>query len=435
VAGEPAFDEAVTGHNTALRHRPDAVVCVADADDVAATLRFARRRQLTVQAQSTGHGPPGITHGGLLIRTGALDAIDVDPQRRLAHVGAGVTWGRLVAACGAHGLAPLGMASVASVGVAGYLLGGGMGPLGRRDGFGADHVVALDVIDADGNARTVDADHDADLFWALRGGRFAPAVVTAFTLELDDAPLLVAASATYERPDVPAGLAAYAQWQADLPEAISSVATMFRFPDLPVLPEALRGRRFLQVDVLAADDEAAGRAAFERLCAAAPPATRVVSVTDPAGWVKAQPPVPPGPTWNRGGLLDRFDEDVAARLVGAVGPDTEAPWNIVEIRPFGGAFARPPAQDNAVGGRSAGVLLSVVAGTPAGSDGLPAAHGELVAALGDRLGPGVNVNFHGMDDPQHPISGAWPVATSARLRAILNHHDPTGVFPRPATGW
>src|SRR4051794_6359382 len=183
-AGDGGFDDAVRGHNTALRHQPDAVVRAADEDDVAAAVRFARQRQLPVQAQSTGHGPPRVTRGGLLLLTRALDRIEVDPERRggrggaggggggpgggrapperrVARVGAGAVWGDLVAACAAYELAPLGMASVASVGVAGYLLGGGMGPLGRREGFGADHVVAIDVVDADGQARTVDADRDA----------------------------------------------------------------------------------------------------------------------------------------------------------------------------------------------------------------------------------------------------------------------------------
>ena len=435
AAGDDGFDDLVRGHNTALRHEPDVVVRAADAADVAATVRYAARRRLRVQVQSTGHGPPALARGGVLLLTRALDDIDVDLAARTVHVGAGATWGELVAACGEHGLAPLGLASVASVGVAGYLLGGGMGPLGRRDGFGADHVLAVEVVDARGQARTVDAENEPDLFWALRGGRMAPVIVTAFTLRLGRAPELFTASATYEVPDAPDALAAFAAWQPSLAETMSSAASLLRFPDLPVLPEQLRGRRFLQIDFLAADDIEAGRAAVERLTDRRPPATRSADVTDPAGWMKALPPVPPGPSWQRGLLLDRLDEDVAAALIRTAGLESGAPWNIVELRPFGGALGRPPASDNAVGGRSDSVLVNLVAGTPAGSAGLPEAAAELAAALGDRVKPGLSVNFHGTDGPQNPLRNAWPAGTVDRLRAVADRYDPDGVFPRPTTGW
>jgi FAD/FMN-containing dehydrogenase len=59
-------------------------------------------------------------------------------------VGAGATWAQAVTAtAAAHGLAPL-CASSTAVGVAGYTLGGGMGPLGRRHGFAAAVQQAVD---------------------------------------------------------------------------------------------------------------------------------------------------------------------------------------------------------------------------------------------------------------------------------------------------
>jgi len=423
------FATAVPGHNPAVAHSPDLVVRAADADDVAATIAYARRHGLTVQAQSSGHGPARLVRGGVLLLTRALDGIEVDAEARTVRVGAGATWGELVTACGAHGLAPLGMASVASVGVAGYLLGGGMGPLGRRDGFGADHVVGLDVIDVDGHPRHVDEQHDPELFWALRGGRLAPVIVTAFELRLEPAPEIFTATVKYDRADAAGGLAAYAAWQRELPESTGSVATLFRFPDLPVLPEEIRGQRFLQIDVLGTDVPA-GRAALERLVAAAAPAAVDERVTDPAGWMQAQPPVPSSPTWNRGAMLRSLEPDVVAAVVAGAGLESDAPWNIVELRPLGGALSRPPRVPNAVGGRSDGVVLGLVAAAPNGPGELPAQHDELLAGLARWVVPGINVNFYGLAGPTRPLRDSWPPETYERLRALAAERDPEGVFPR-----
>ena len=56
------------------------------------------------------------------------------------------------------------------VSVAGYSLGGGVGWYARKLGLSTNSVTALEVVTADGQLRRVDADHGADLFWALRGG-------------------------------------------------------------------------------------------------------------------------------------------------------------------------------------------------------------------------------------------------------------------------
>lgn len=56
-----------------------------------------------------------------------------------------------------------------SVGVAGWTSGGGHGPLTAKFGMGADQVLEMQVVTADGCLRKINADSDADLFWALRG--------------------------------------------------------------------------------------------------------------------------------------------------------------------------------------------------------------------------------------------------------------------------
>ena len=76
-----------------------------------------------------------------------------------------------------HGSSP-------SVGVIGYLLGGGLSFYGRRHGLAVNHVRALEVVTPDGVRRHVDAEHNRELFYALRGGGGGYAIVTAVEIGL-----------------------------------------------------------------------------------------------------------------------------------------------------------------------------------------------------------------------------------------------------------
>ncbi len=82
-----------------------------------------------------------------------------------------------------HGLAPL-VGSSPDVGIVGYTLGGGVGYLGRKHGLATNSVTAIELVTADGDHIRTDADHEPDLFWALRGGGGNFGVVTAMEFEL-----------------------------------------------------------------------------------------------------------------------------------------------------------------------------------------------------------------------------------------------------------
>ena len=53
-------------------------------------------------------------------------------------------------------------------------------------------MLAIEIVTADGRLRRVDADHDPDLFWALRGGGGSFGVVTAMEIALYPVPELYA---------------------------------------------------------------------------------------------------------------------------------------------------------------------------------------------------------------------------------------------------
>jgi FAD/FMN-containing dehydrogenase len=160
------------------------IVQAAGAADVRAAVRTARTRGLRVAVRATGHGTfaePG--PDTLLIDTSGMRSVSIDPDRRAARVGAGATWGDVIAAAEPYGLAPL-SGTNPTVGVTGFTLGGGHGFLSRKYGLAADNLVSAELVTADGELLTARADRRSGLFWALRGAGGNFGVATALEVRL-----------------------------------------------------------------------------------------------------------------------------------------------------------------------------------------------------------------------------------------------------------
>lgn len=63
-----------------------------------------------------------------------------------------------------------------SVGVAGYLGGGGHSALSPTFGLGADNVLEVEIISPSGEFLTLNECQNQDLFWAVRGVRQSPSL-------------------------------------------------------------------------------------------------------------------------------------------------------------------------------------------------------------------------------------------------------------------
>ena len=170
--------------------RPLAVLSVAGAKDVATAFAFAQDHGLRVAIRSGGHSYPGWSAGD-----GAL-VVDVRPLHRVslsgttATVGAGASLVQVYDGLGTRGRGIAG-GSCPTVGIAGLTQGGGVGVLTRAHGLTCDAVTAMRVVLADGRIVTTTADHEPDLFWALRGGGGGHlGVVTSFTMRTFAAPTI-----------------------------------------------------------------------------------------------------------------------------------------------------------------------------------------------------------------------------------------------------
>jgi FAD/FMN-containing dehydrogenase len=198
---------------------PQAVVLCKSASDVAETVALAVRSGLPTATRSGGH-----CFAGWSSSTGIV--MDVTPMRsvtvsgEVATIGAGARLGDVYDSLNEHDRTiPAG--SCPSVGIAGLTLGGGLGILGRKYGLTSDHLLAAQIVLADGCIVDCDKDHDQELFWALRGagsGNFG--VVTSLTFRTHRALSATNFHLTWSHTRAAGAIAAWQAWAPAAPDEL-----------------------------------------------------------------------------------------------------------------------------------------------------------------------------------------------------------------------
>lgn len=437
VRGSEGLAAEVTGQNLSIVHDPDLVVGAANEDDVTEAVRFAADHALTVHVQSTGHGTHAAHDSGLLLTTTRLTGVTISPQARTASIGAGARWADVVAAAAPHGLAPI-TGSSTGVGVVGFLLGGGLGPLARSHGVGSDWLREVRIVTADAVARTASATEEPELFWAIRGGKSGFGVVTRVVLELAPVAELYAGSLWFDAPHVGTALHAWSAWTETAPENVTTSAALMRMPPLEILPETLRGRDLLTIRFALPGSQEEGEHLAAPLRDAAPvhlddlgpmPLTDVAQIHND--------PDDPSPIqgWSHGYALADIDEDLIERTLEAFGPTSQSPFLFAEFRHVGAAAARDVVGGSAVGGRSGHFLLSLlgISSQPM-TDEFASYAGAFTASVAEAILPETTINFAGDTDDEDVYARAWSPETVDRLARVRERYDPTGLFPSGAQG-
>ncbi|WP_157254005.1 FAD-binding oxidoreductase [Nonomuraea typhae] len=412
LPGDEEFEQARKPWNVAVDQPVAAVVEAADAGDVEALVRQAKKDGLTIAAQPSGHGATGDTGGAILLRTAALDAVEIRPEERLARVGAGARWGQVQAAAGEHGLTGL-AGSMPLVSVTGYTLGGGLSWFSRKYGYAAERVRAFDVVDADGVARRVSADSDPDLFFALRGGGGDFALVTAVEFELFPEPLLYGGTITWPGHLAPEVFAAFREITSAAPRELSLWAARVQFPGAPPMvgiSAAYLGSADEGRDLLAGLDAIGGALSDSRGALA----------TADLGVITNEP-TDPSPGASRGELLSELD-DKATEILLAEPID---PLIAVQVRHLGGALADPATAASGTVAEPYLVYMLGLAITPEMAQGARDKQARLAQALGGYVSGRKPYTFLSASDT---AAAAFPAQTLDRLREIKRARDPQGVF-------
>ncbi len=107
-------------------------------------------------------------------------------------------------------------------GVVGLTLGGGLGVGMRTFGLSCDNVRSIEIVTADGEARTASRDEDPDLFWAARDGGRGLGVVTSFTFNLHPlGPEVATSLVLYPHEDAEAVLRAWRDYATQAPITVA----------------------------------------------------------------------------------------------------------------------------------------------------------------------------------------------------------------------
>jgi UDP-N-acetylenolpyruvoylglucosamine reductase len=425
--GSDGYETERLAYNLLLDQAPGAIVAPRGVADVVDAVGYAKAEGLRVSAQRTGHtaDPLGDLSGALLLRTEHLGGAEIDAERRIARVGAAALWSDVVPAASELGLAAL-HGSAPTVGVVGYSLGGGLGWYARKHGLQCNRIAAIELVDAAGEERRVDAASDPELFWALRGAGGDFAVVTAIEFELLPIAEVFGGAIIFPVERAAEVLNAWREFTTDCPEEVTSLGRVLNFPPLPEIPEPMRGNSFVAVEAVALLPEA------EAIEVLAPlrdlgPAMDSFATQPPVGISDLhQDPPDPAPFAYRSACLGELPGAAIDALLEAIGPDSGSKLVSVEVRHNGGAVGRGGEGHGAMD-RMPGEFLLFGVGVVPEPGALPPTEawlGAMSAAM-EPWDAGRYLNFSG---EQLDISTAFPPETVERLRAAKAKYDPENLF-------
>ncbi len=189
--------QSMVWHSWKPTRYPDMIVQARSDDDVVAAVKYAAHNGVKIAVRSGGHNPlaPSVRDGGMCLDLSALTDVQVDAGQQIASIQTGVRSIQLINALAPHGFS-FPTPHCASVGMGGFLLGGGLGwnhPY--RDGVATLNIEAAELVTANGQRVVASAEENPELLWAVRGG--GPglfAVVTRMQLKVYPAPKTILAS-------------------------------------------------------------------------------------------------------------------------------------------------------------------------------------------------------------------------------------------------
>jgi FAD/FMN-containing dehydrogenase len=425
--GTPGYAEAGASFQLAATVDPAGAFTARSVGDVVRAVAAARRVGRRLALNTTGHamGRAAPLTDSLLLRP-LIDApVRVDGETRTAHVPAGKTWGDVLPEVTRYGLTAL-HGSSSTVGVIGYLLGGGLSFYGRRFGLAANSVRSLTVVLADGEIVQVSATHRPDLFWALRGGGGGFGVVVEAEIDLIRMHRIVTGMAVWDSADAARLAPVWQAWARTAPPEITTSFRMLSLPPLPFLPPYLAGKRVVAVDgavmASAESDLPAARRIVDEMLSPLSALARPVANT----WAVAPPqalpsthldPPQPVPFDSDSALVREIDAAAWGRTLDA-GPGLLA----FELRQLGGAFAAPAANGGALD-RLAAPLLYYGVG-PAGAETARDLNAVRAAIEPFRTGFTAPNFVDRFEQPQRTHDNQ----TRVRVERVRLAVDPTGLF-------
>lgn len=430
----PEYEARRRVWNRAHDRHPAIIVRPHGTADVAHAVRWADAEGFPIAVQGGGHHAAGFgtCDDGMVLDMSAMRSVLVNPAENTVVVQGGARAADVIRETQLFGLAvPTG--NLGAVGMAGITLGGGMGYLRRKYGLTCDSLTAADLVLADGTAVHVDALHEPDLFWAIRGGGGNFGVATALHYRLHRVgPTVLGIQVMYSARDLRPVLRGVRDFLADASHDISLNIDVVGLPPRPGLPPELAGERVVMLsgmhagaDLAQAAQEAAPLSEF------APPLmnlTGPVSYSALHGRLDAMLP-PDHCGYLESTYVKQFSDTLIDQIATIV--DQSGPLTHIGLWPMGGKMAEPSADATAFGDRKAAAVLMLEAGWQAAEEAADAQ--AWVAFHRDRLeahvyNGGTYLNLtEAVRDPATLIKNTYG-ANLRRLEAVKRQYDPKNTF-------
>jgi FAD/FMN-containing dehydrogenase len=429
---DAAYDEARRVWNGAIDRRPAWIARCLDESDVAASIRFARERDLAVAVRGGAHGVGGAAtvDGGLIVDLSAMRGVYVDVHTGRSWVGGGALWGDVDAATQAYGLATVG-GIVTHTGVGGLTLGGGLGWLMRTHGLAVDNLRSARIVTADGDALVASEAEHPDLFWALRGGGGNFGVVTSFEFDLHRRGPVLAGALAWPLEDAPGLLRHYRDVIERAPDDLATIVVLRHAPAGAPLPPTIHGRPVCLILVCWTGEHEAGERAIAPLRSfgrplfdgiAARPYVELQSAFDasaPHGWHCY---------WKSCELPALTDQtiDLLAEQAGRI----ESPRSYIIMFHMAGAVARVREEATAYSQRAAVHNVNIDAVWLPAEEYRAERETSWARTAYEALAPhqvGVYVNFLG-NEGEDRVRSAYGETKYRQLAEIKARYDPENVF-------
>ena len=426
------YEEARQVYNAMIDRRPGLIARVANADDVAKVVGFARDRGLKLAIRGGGHNGAGLgtVDDGVVIDLSGLKGVEVDPDAKTVRVAGGSVWGEVDAATNKHGLAtPSGI--ISTTGVGGLTLGGGLGHLTRKCGLSIDNLLEAKIVLANGEQVTANADENPDLYWAIRGGGGNFGVVTEFVFRLHDVGTIVGGPTFWAIDQSPEVLKVYREFILAAPRELNGFFAYTSVPPAEPFPEALHGDKVCGVVwCYASDDEDAAAKAMAPLLDNVPEPVMhgVQAMPHPMLQGAFDALYPKGDQWYwRADFVTEIpDEAVAAHA--KFGPEMPSGQSTMHLYPIDGAPHDVAPEDTAWSYREAnwGSVFAGVDPDPANVDKIRRWTVDYFEALHPYGSGGAYVNMM-MDEGQERVRAAYR-DNYDRLAEIKAKYDPDNLF-------
>lgn len=230
--GDPSYERLRKGYAAKYDAHPALVVHPANLHDLQATLGFIRSNGLPLAVRCGGHSYAGYStcEGGIVLDMSGFRTIIIGDEKMSARVGGGVLCGAVEIETAKAGVATA-LGQCPSVGVGGFLLGGGVSPLMSKYGLGCDNILGATLVLANGREVKASAHENPDLFWAIRGGGGNFGIVTEFEVALHPVSKVFAGDITLQSADPREFLQAFRKLLSSAPDELTLIALMSAEPN------------------------------------------------------------------------------------------------------------------------------------------------------------------------------------------------------------